>query len=1222
MKYVLHSPLSKNASTPAAEIEKLSAKWLEHPFYKSDLVLGLDIGIEGIGIWLRKGPTPLFAQTIVVELPEASPLAKRRANRAARRSRVSCKKREAMLKNWIVKYGLLTEVRVNEIWENPSIFQRGFEHRYRAIQKSGALKSHEALVSCIRHCLQHRGFDYHMSNDSAFPWGDGMDDASQIIQWAKRAICPPGAVKNWKQLFSDAAWSDKEEKWEKVMAALDETVRRYGSQPIETHLEKHFREKNHPNLREAARGENFPRELIKEHLRLICNNHESFFGSKEKLDAALTELLGESDQKLIPGSIIDFHRKTQSEIESLWKRKTNDCPFIPFLATATSPAKEKCSPNSSPEIRRFKLLQFLAERTFVAMDGNRIERTYANADLYAALMGLLETDISATLAATPAPSRTKLGKRDLKKLVETAAKAKLAPDSVSHNADFFEQLSDLLFPKLSVLKERAALSKTAARHLIEEGMEKLSEFQADRVRGNWAETYYQWRRNVTLGGPIYPQVELLLGNPRQYDNEGKTKDRNGSNPQQHGILRRLFAGQFKDAHGNTVDLSPHLGGKMVPDFIIIETLGDIPRNATQRRDLQREQKDRREAKDKIFEKYGLPKDANSDQIKRALLFDQQTGKDGRAVCPYTGADLGDSALATDLEIEHIYPRELGGISEMLNLVLTKRQTNGDKGKNTPFQIAGKTIGHTSFSSWTDMKKRVESSMKWKKAKRELFCREETTCPDWSNTTRVAQLARQLRDQVIRWLNLDCSLDENERANEIARRIGTPSGAMTAACRESWKEALPDFMSGKKDRSNFRHHLYDAAVISHIPPREGMNLASCGGIFVSDFASERGWMTIALPGLLPDLNSFQKATQNVSLVSKPKSGKSKASRYDSTIYSPADSEGERWTRFKGDLAEWRVDPKMSLEKIKQCLRAAGITADKLPDKLIEKWYHQEPPKDASAQPLRFPSFKDGVHGQKIESVTRKSTKPCAEPAYGPHFDAKGNIIGWKVAQESFIRCEIWMTENPGKNGVPEAKFYQRRTFHPRHLVNLRKRQLADGRFLSLKLPLSELDLHEIGLVAEAEELKKLQDRLAAKVQKGVKKCEKNGAGIDLFESGDVGLPAALPLTTSLQEIYCEPTPIPTTATKVGCFRKGQVLVVPLDSSGKFHKRGTLRKNAEPAGGWWAYAVTSIKSGGEIEMKLAEYKPAKPDEQSSRRKAPDSLRPTSSDDLAFLLELQGR
>ena len=900
MKYVLHAPLSKKASTPATEIEKHSAKWLEHPFYKSDLVLGLDIGIEGIGIWLRKGPTPLFAQTIVVELPEASPLANRRANRAARRSRVSCKKREAMLKRWIVKYGLLTEGRVNEIWENPSIFQRGFEHRFRAIQKRDALKSPEALVSCIRHCLQHRGFDYHLSNDSAFPWGDGMDDCNQIIQWAKRAICPPGAVKTWKQLFSDATWSDKEEKWAKVMAALDETVDRYGRQPIENHLAKHFREKNHPNLREAARGENFPRELIKEHLRLICKNHVSFFGSKEKLDAALIELLGASDQKLQPDSIIDFHRKTQSEIERLWKRKTNDCPYLPFLGASLP--KEKCSPNSSRVIRRFKLLQFLAERTFVTTDGSLLERTHANADLYAALMALLEKDIGATAATLPTPSRAKLGKRDLKKLVETTAKAKLAPDSVSHNADFFDQLSDLLFPKLSALNERAALSETSAKRLIDLGMENLSEFQADSVRGNWSETYYHWRRNTALGGPIYPQVELLLGNPRQYDNEGHTKDRNGSNPQQHGILRRLFAGQFKDAHGRTVDLSPHLGGKKVPDYIIIETLGDIPRNATQRRDLQREQKDRREAKEKIFEKYDLPKDATSDQIKRALLFDQQTGKDGRAVCPYTGADLGDSALATDLEIEHIYPRELGGISEILNLVLTKRQINGDKGKNTPFQIAGKTIGQTSFLSWTDMKKRVESSMKWKKAKRELFCREETTCPDWSNTTRVAQLARQLRDQVIRWIKLDCSLDENERANEIARRIGTPSGAMTAACRESWKEALPDFMSGKKDRSNFRHHLYDAAVISHIPPREGMNLASCGGIFVSDFAFERGWMTIALPGLLPDLNPFQKAMQNVCLVSKPKSGKSKTSRYDSTIYSPTDTGGERWTRFQGDLVQ--------------------------------------------------------------------------------------------------------------------------------------------------------------------------------------------------------------------------------------------------------------------------------------------------------------------------------
>lgn len=1210
MKYLLHTPLSEMSSTPSEKIEGLVEKWKQHPFYKSALVLGLDIGIEGIGIWLRKGPIPLFAQTIIFEIPESSPLAGRRANRAARRARVSRKKREALLKKWIVKYGLLTEECMNAIWERPDVFQRGFEHRWRAIQKENALKSPEALVSCIRHCVQHRGYDYHLSNDASFPWGDDVDDSGKIINWAKRAICPPEAVQQWKRLFADASWSGKEDKWDKVMAALDETVRRYDNQAIRAHLEAHFRERNHPNLRAPARGENFPRELIKEHLRMICRNHASLFGSKEKMEAAVRELLGNSDQKLAPESIIDFHRKTQSQIERLWRRRTRECPFLPYLeSVSTKPSREKRASNASPEIRRFKLLQFLAERTFVVLEGKKLERVHASAPLYSELMDILEKDILATSGGIPAASRGKRGKRALKGLVATAACVKLASDTISHNGDFFEQLSDLLFPKFSVLKKRSLLSATAARRLFELGMKGLTEFRAERVRENWADTYYQWRRNASWGGPLYPQVELLLGNPRQYDSGGRTKDRNGKNPQEHGILRRLFAGQFKDAHGHTVDLSAQLEGKTVPDYVIIETIGDIPRNAKQRRDLQKEQKMRRAAKDKLFEKYGLGNRATSEQIRRVLLFDQQAGKDGRAICPYTGDDLGDSPLAADLEIEHIHPRELGGISEMLNLVLTKRQINADKGRNTPFQIAGRVIGGTTFSSWEEMRKRAETVMKWNKAKRALFCREETTCPEWNSMTRVAQLARQLRDQVVRWIGVDDTLDDNARANEIARRIGTPTGAMTAACRESWKAMLPGFISEKKDRSNLRHHLYDAAVISHIPPREGMNLAAYGGIFVSDFNAQRGWVTVALPGLLPDLKEFDAAHQKKCLVYRPRNEKTKRARYDSTIYSPVDDEGARWTRFNAQLSEWRL--KKSLEEIKQLLRAAGISQDKLPDKVIEVWYNQPQDKEKPALPLRFPAFKSGVPGQRIETVTRKSTKSCAEPAYAPHFDGRGNVIGWKVATDTFICCEIWKAEIQGKKGTTETEFYQRRVFHPRHLANLEKRKLKNGKRLTLKHPLTVGDLREISLVKQAEELRKRQEKALASARRAGRKKK---VSEDLFQTNETALPCVPELTTSLHKIYCESDPIPEGATRVGIFRKGQVFTVPLDREDKFFS--ALPAGSEPPGGWWNYFVSAIKSDGEIELKLAEYKTDK----ESPRLASKPLRLRSCRDLALLLQFQ--
>jgi hypothetical protein len=55
-----------------------SFDWANDPFYTSAVVLGIDIGIEGIGIWLRKGRTPIFPRTLLFNTPEAAPLKGRR----------------------------------------------------------------------------------------------------------------------------------------------------------------------------------------------------------------------------------------------------------------------------------------------------------------------------------------------------------------------------------------------------------------------------------------------------------------------------------------------------------------------------------------------------------------------------------------------------------------------------------------------------------------------------------------------------------------------------------------------------------------------------------------------------------------------------------------------------------------------------------------------------------------------------------------------------------------------------------------------------------------------------------------------------------------------------------------------------------------------------------------------------------------------------------------
>ncbi|MDI1313824.1 hypothetical protein, partial [Prosthecobacter sp.] len=69
-----------------------------HPFYQSATVLAIDIGIEGIGLALRRGPKPLWTQTFEVSLPEAAPLESRRLKRGGRRTRSSRRARDIQFK--------------------------------------------------------------------------------------------------------------------------------------------------------------------------------------------------------------------------------------------------------------------------------------------------------------------------------------------------------------------------------------------------------------------------------------------------------------------------------------------------------------------------------------------------------------------------------------------------------------------------------------------------------------------------------------------------------------------------------------------------------------------------------------------------------------------------------------------------------------------------------------------------------------------------------------------------------------------------------------------------------------------------------------------------------------------------------------------------------------------------------------------------------------------
>lgn len=1031
-------------SIQAPSPDVVARRWQADSFYKDAVVLGLDIGIEGIGVWLRKGSDCLFRRTFIIKLPSAAPLKERRMMRAARNARRSRRQRDRLLRAWIVRHGLLPEERVKAIWQDAKVFERAYEHRLRAITNGKSLASPEALVVCIRHIVRHRGYDYHLlfrDSDAAYPWGDVIK-IGLIKKWAGQGVLPSDYGAELKSRLQ-TAFEDGEMNENDLVEAeklLDQAIERYAQDPIRELLERHLREKNHTNLREPARGANFPRELIKAHLREVCAHNQKFFTSGH-FESAMLELIGRSEKGVDiydekNESILDYHRRTPEEARKLWERKEGDCDLASILVKEglLPPGSYKRSAQGDADIRRWKLLVFLVERN---VELATRERRTANEKIIRDALHFLNEDaraLSEKKLRPKLPTFTQLFGKEM---------GKLMPMKHSDlNRMFKKHLDDLLRPTASKMKAKAGLSSATAAALFRRATQDGSVLDPARIRVNLAD-YYQWRRSIKSGAAMYPQVEFLLGNRGHFEASGQSKDgprRKDGRTQQHGILRRLFADQLKMDTGETIHIRSKLNERTTPDFVVIEVVGDAPRNESQRREIRDEQKRSRDAKEEILRKYGYTAhDLDLNQIRRVLLFDQQAGPDGVAICPYTGHALGSDPLARHLEVEHVFPEKRGGLTVMENLVLTARKTNDEKGDRTPVEWLGVEKASTFLAR-----------MQWNSRKKALFLRIESECPDWQNMTRTAQLSRQLKDEVVNWLGIERQFDhvrdEAERskavANEIYKRVGAPNGAMTAACRESWRESLPENyfvekqVDGRtffvKNRSNLRHHMWDAGVLAQIPPGKGINSHYYGGIFDS-FRTRSGVPVLrALPQLAPQMAQIETGDPVGCYVCEMKQRNSKKSRTKQQPVSMPDTEGKMWQRValsktvnKDGIVE-TTEP----ENLPEKLGIAGLLPRHVTLKAVESWMND--PRPIDQHPLRL---NDGtpVHTLRLPlkqlpaEVARlphvkttpnpKTSGSSALPYPSGRVRPYGYLIGFKGATECYDRCEIWSGHVMDKQGRP-------------------------------------------------------------------------------------------------------------------------------------------------------------------------------------------------------------
>lgn len=1026
-----------------SQLKQLAAQWLNHPFFLSAVVLGIDIGLEGIGLYLRRGAREIYARTILFDIPDPAPLAKRRAARASRHARRNKRIRMRRLKTLFQKYGLP--------WLDEDAMSRSnpFKCRHRAITKG--LPSAEALSVCIRSCVGLRGYDYGLDREGSYPWGDS-NKISDARKWVESSYITREIREEIENRMDEFEGKKLEQELDKLRLILKARYEWSQLHTIESVLAAHC-QGGHDNLRQPARGYNFPRTQVWEHLKTIILHpkHRQFLPQAEEFLAELglnPNLLPEAEAaKARRKAIFFYNRKTRFEMAQHFASKVRECPFARHLGL---PHDSKCATKGDPDIRKWNLLEFLCTRRLdltqtTGKKGAKRTQQFLyrlSSQAISVLLDILHRDILALTqpGANPRPDWAEVTAAidaDLP-VIENSSVASTPQTKSKWNKDFYSQLRNLLLPTRATIAGRASLCSATARALFDlatlDNTEIDPQMFAPRMKNAG---FYNWRRQASADFNPYRQVEFLLG---QRIKRGPKAGQLSETAQ--GFLRKLFA-QFKE----------ELNGLATPDYCVIEVIGDIPRNTKQRQEMHNEQQARAEDRQKLFEKYGVDDSNVPSARRRVSLYEQQRG-----ICPFTGLPLPASPFDSSLEIEHLFPQSLGGLGSDENLVLTWRTVNAAKGSRLPFKAArtpvrvnGESVSFLSFEQMIE----VTSRMRWNARKREIFAwgtnldLASPEChlnadgslkvPPFGSPTRVAQLARQLRAELARWMQIDGAND----ADELARRIGTPSGWLTAQARRSWLEAV----EYSKIRAHLVHHLIDAAILAQIPPREGMNDVSCGGIFYSkqafvqsgggEFVRHETW-----------------ALDDFSPASRLRRWLDPAFQYDECpVFAPRSRSN---MKSLGDSTFWRqpdpnqahvaqrtaLDPKKFSDG--QALRAAlermqagrnkraesgparpRKHLDNIPSATdLQKWLDLVNDAEKNKQPLPILRLRDGT---PVKSVWKWDSKGSFTGlGWSGTRNSKGGFQNLRLLSEKFYRLEIWLgyshaaAAKAAKQGLPKAE----------------------------------------------------------------------------------------------------------------------------------------------------------------------------------------------------------
>lgn len=949
--------------------EKLSAmatavaqKWNDSPFFAPDtVVLGLDIGIEGIGITVRRGQEWIYSKTLLVDLPEAQALAERRAFRASRHARKNRKTRMRRLKELFAKHHLP--------WVSDDVMSRSdpFKLRHRAI--TGKLASREALSICIRSCVLRRGYDYLAMTDSEeggeFPWGTDSS-LSEASKWLSTTYVDAEMRHHLLTLAPLMTYKKKELKEEQAelwTAMVNERYAKAESEGIPATLADYAKKKLNDR---KARGRNFPRSHVEEHLRTIIQRHTDLIDDADAFTEAL--FLPNDTKENKKRSIFRYNRKTPKEAQEHYETKVKKCPYCSWLELPET----RCDLSGNPDVRKWKLIDFVSTRTFELIAENKLP------------LGRQRLSAEAVRVLAQAISQEGIGWGEAKKAMEAALKPdKLAPKSDWNKAQL-EQLSDIVAPSPILRKGRSNMSTVAAAAMYNAATCNGTIFDPEQLE-EWKKEsgLYNHRATISSAGGIYPQVQTLLGSLKKNSSVFATD----------GFLQRLF----------NKTLSDKLGGKSVPDYCIIECVKDPAPNKDIKAEIEKKQKENRDRREKQAEKFGKLNASKADFLRMRLFCEQGGSEKSPATCPFTGQQIPVADLFTaKLQLAHIYPDSRGGLYMAENLVLTTQEVNLAMGNRTPHEAAA--AGLPGWLSWSAM---LAQSKKfhWGEMKRKLFDHSsDTAFPDFNNMTRTAQLASELRNLAAVWMGIAGDADQ------IRERIGNPAGIYTAAARFCFFG--PDY---RKDRTDNNHHRWDAAAMTCIPP-SALNDVRYGGIFQTERNAKGDRRLMCIMGLnTPDFDEVRKDGNECPLIKINSRSKYK-SLGDSTFWR-VDKEGMTSQRTP-------LDPgTIKAKDLSDTLRKMGIPSEQIPsEKKIESWLTdcQAATKDESVviKPLRL---NNGTPIRNIWKFGSKGNLDKSPLGWNGIITENDKFAQLRSLSASNDRMELWFGWNAKKK---QWEYYKR------------------------------------------------------------------------------------------------------------------------------------------------------------------------------------------------------